>query len=142
MSVQYLYSKSFLKWFQSRVGATPLKEVAGCCNELLYAKAMKAADANASAAWYSLETAKTNELEPSRYLRFLFERLPYARTSENYGNSRRYALTARSSKLRFSNGVSKAVTYISLKRLVVSSNFILYPNLTNCRERAKKRKQY
>lgn len=41
--------------------------------------------ANASAALYSLvETAKANELEPYRYLRFLFERLPYARTSEDY----------------------------------------------------------
>lgn len=57
----------------------PSKGVAGCCNELLHAKAMKAASANASAAWYSLETAKANELEPSRYLRFLFERLPYGK---------------------------------------------------------------
>lgn len=41
--------------------------------------------ANASAALYSLvETAKANELEPYRYLRFMFERLPYARTSEDY----------------------------------------------------------
>ena len=41
--------------------------------------------ANASAALYSLvETAKANELEPYRYLRFLFERLPYARTPEDY----------------------------------------------------------
>ena len=41
--------------------------------------------ANASAALYSLvESAKANELEPYRYLRFLFERLPYARTPEDY----------------------------------------------------------
>ena len=41
--------------------------------------------AQASAALYSLvETAKANDLEPYRYLRFLFERLPYARTPENY----------------------------------------------------------
>jgi len=41
--------------------------------------------ANASAALYSLvETAKANGLEPYRYLRFLFERLPYARTSTDY----------------------------------------------------------
>jgi len=34
---------------------------------------------------YSLvETAKANGLEPYRYLRFLFERLPYARTPEDY----------------------------------------------------------
>jgi len=41
--------------------------------------------ANASAALYSLvETAKANNLESYRYLRFLFERLPYARTPEHY----------------------------------------------------------
>lgn len=41
--------------------------------------------ATASAALYSLvETAKANGLEPYRYLRFLFERLPYAKTPEDY----------------------------------------------------------
>lgn len=41
--------------------------------------------AQASAVLYSLvETAKANELEPYRYLRFLFERLPYAKTFEDY----------------------------------------------------------
>jgi transposase len=41
--------------------------------------------AQASATLYSLvETAKANGLEPYRYLRFLFERLPYARTPEDY----------------------------------------------------------
>jgi transposase len=40
------------------------------------------AGAQASAILYSLvETAKANGLEPYRYLRFLFERLPYAKTS-------------------------------------------------------------
>lgn len=41
--------------------------------------------AMASATLYSLvETAKANEMEPYRYLRFLFERLPYAKTTEDY----------------------------------------------------------
>jgi len=41
--------------------------------------------AMASANLYSLvETAKANGLEPYRYLRFLFERLPYAATPEDY----------------------------------------------------------
>lgn len=43
------------------------------------------ASARASANLYSLvETAKANGLEPYRYLRFLFERLPYATTLEDY----------------------------------------------------------
>ena len=43
------------------------------------------AGAKASAALYSLvETAKANGLEPYRYLRFVFERLPYAATLEDY----------------------------------------------------------
>ncbi len=43
------------------------------------------AGARASAALYSLvETAKANGLEPYRYLRFVFERLPYAATPEDY----------------------------------------------------------
>jgi len=43
------------------------------------------AGARASANLYSLvETAKANGLEPYRYLRFLFERLPYAKTLEDY----------------------------------------------------------
>jgi transposase len=41
--------------------------------------------AEASAAIYSLiETAKANSLEPYRYLRYLFERLPAADTEEDY----------------------------------------------------------
>jgi hypothetical protein len=40
--------------------------------------------ARASASFYSLiETAKTNGLEPSKYLRYLFEKFPYAKTSED-----------------------------------------------------------
>jgi transposase len=43
------------------------------------------AGAQASAILYSLvETAKANGLEPYRYLRFLFERLPYATAPEDY----------------------------------------------------------
>jgi len=43
------------------------------------------AGAQASATLYSLvETAKANEIEPYRYLRFLFERLPFATTQEDY----------------------------------------------------------
>jgi len=43
------------------------------------------AGARASANLYSLvETAKANDLEPYRYLRYIFERLPYARTPEDY----------------------------------------------------------
>lgn len=43
------------------------------------------AGAQASATLYSLvETAKANGIEPYRYLRFLFERLPYATTLEDY----------------------------------------------------------
>jgi len=43
------------------------------------------AGAQASATLYSLvETAKANGLEPYRYLRFLFERLPYATMPEDY----------------------------------------------------------
>jgi transposase len=43
------------------------------------------AGAQASAVLYSLvETAKANGLEPYQYLRFLFERLPYANTTEDY----------------------------------------------------------
>ena len=39
--------------------------------------------AKASAAFYSLiETAKANGLEPYAYLRFLFERLPYAKSKD------------------------------------------------------------
>jgi transposase len=41
--------------------------------------------ANASATIYSLiETAKANELEPYRYLRYLFENLPKSKTEEEY----------------------------------------------------------
>ena len=41
--------------------------------------------AQASATLYSLiETAKACGLEPYRYLRFLFERLPYAQTRQDY----------------------------------------------------------
>jgi transposase len=41
--------------------------------------------AKASATLYSLvETAKANGLEPYQYLNFLFERLPYAQTEEDY----------------------------------------------------------
>jgi len=32
------------------------------------------------------ETAKANGLEPSRYLRYLFEKYPYAKTSEDIFN--------------------------------------------------------
>lgn len=43
--------------------------------------------ARASASFYSLiETAKANGLEPSRYLRYLFEKFPYAKTSEDVFN--------------------------------------------------------
>jgi len=43
--------------------------------------------AKASAAIYSLiETAKANNLEPYRYLRYLFERLPHAKTEQDYKN--------------------------------------------------------
>jgi transposase len=43
------------------------------------------AGARASANLYSLvETAKANDLEPYRYLRYIFERLPYARTTDDY----------------------------------------------------------
>jgi transposase len=43
------------------------------------------AGARSSAILYSLvETAKANGLEPYRYLRFLFERLPYAKTKDDY----------------------------------------------------------
>ena len=43
------------------------------------------AGAHASAALYSLiETAKANGLEPYWYLRFLFDRLPSAKTAEDY----------------------------------------------------------
>jgi transposase len=43
------------------------------------------AGARSSAILYSLvETAKANGLEPYRYLRFLFERLPHAKTPEDY----------------------------------------------------------
>jgi transposase len=41
--------------------------------------------AKASAALFSLiETAKANELEPYHYLRYLFERLPLAETTEDF----------------------------------------------------------
>ena len=41
--------------------------------------------ARASAALFSLiETAKANELEPYNYLRYLFERLPVAETTEDF----------------------------------------------------------
>ena len=43
--------------------------------------------ARASASFYSLiETAKANGLEPSKYLKYLFERFPYAKTSEDVFN--------------------------------------------------------
>jgi transposase len=43
--------------------------------------------ARASSALYSLiETAKANGLRPYEYLRFLFERLPYAQTEQDYKN--------------------------------------------------------
>ena len=43
--------------------------------------------AQASATIYSLiETAKANQLEPYKYLRFLFEKLPFAQTTEDYSN--------------------------------------------------------
>ncbi|MBL0732326.1 MAG: transposase domain-containing protein [Desulfosarcina sp.] len=41
--------------------------------------------ARASAALFSLiETARANELEPYHYLRYLFDRLPVAETTEDY----------------------------------------------------------
>lgn len=33
-----------------------------------------------------IETAKANGLEPSKYLRYLFEKFPYAKTSEDVFN--------------------------------------------------------
>ena len=43
--------------------------------------------ARASASLYSIiETAKANGLEPSKYLRYLFEKFPYAKTSEDVFN--------------------------------------------------------
>ena len=40
--------------------------------------------ARASVSFYSLiETAKANGLEPSKYLRYLFEKFPFAKTSED-----------------------------------------------------------
>jgi len=43
--------------------------------------------ARASALFYSLiETAKANGLEPSKYLRYLFEKFPYAKTSKDVFN--------------------------------------------------------
>ena len=43
--------------------------------------------ARASATFYSLiETAKVNGLEPAKYLRYLFEKFPYAKTSEDVFN--------------------------------------------------------
>ena len=43
--------------------------------------------ARASASFYSLiETAKANGLEQSKYLRYLFEKFPYAKTSEDVFN--------------------------------------------------------
>jgi len=43
--------------------------------------------ARASASFYSLiETAKANGLEPSRYLLYLFEKYPYAKSSEDIFN--------------------------------------------------------
>ena len=41
--------------------------------------------AQASAGLYSLiETAKANGLEPYRYLRYLFEKLPFSQSDEDY----------------------------------------------------------
>ncbi len=41
--------------------------------------------AQASAALYSLiESAKANKLEPYRYLRYLFEKLPFAEAHDEY----------------------------------------------------------
>jgi transposase len=41
--------------------------------------------AQASAAIYSLiETAKANRLKPYDYFRFLFDRLPYAKSEDDY----------------------------------------------------------
>ena len=46
-----------------------------------------AASRAGSAAIFSLiETAKANDLEPYRYLRFLFERLPLVTRPEDYKN--------------------------------------------------------
>ena len=43
--------------------------------------------ARASTLFYSLiETAKANGLEPSKYHRYLFEKFPYAKTSEDIFN--------------------------------------------------------
>jgi transposase len=43
--------------------------------------------AEASALFYSIiETAKANGIEPSKYLQYLFEKFPYAKTSEDVFN--------------------------------------------------------
>lgn len=43
--------------------------------------------AKASADIYSLiETAKANNLEPYKYLRYLFEKIPFAKSEEDYRN--------------------------------------------------------
>jgi len=43
--------------------------------------------ARASASFYSLiETAKANGLEPYKYLRYLFEKFPYAESAEDIFN--------------------------------------------------------
>jgi transposase len=53
------------------------------------------AGASASAAIYSLiETAKANGLEPYRYLRYLFERVPHATMAEDYRSLLPQPLTA------------------------------------------------
>ncbi|NLW80494.1 MAG: transposase domain-containing protein [Desulfovibrionales bacterium] len=56
------------------------------CPELGNQKPMhcSAPAADASAMLFSLvETAKANEIEPQTYLKFLFERFPAARTTED-----------------------------------------------------------
>jgi hypothetical protein len=53
--------------------------------------------AKASAALYSLvTTARANELEPHAYLRCLFDRLPHARTVEDFETLLPFTLSATS----------------------------------------------
>ena len=58
--------------------------------------------ARASAALFSLiETAKANKLEPYHYLRYLFERLPLAKTTEDYKSLLPQNLSPEELKLNF-----------------------------------------
>lgn len=79
------------EWVTARLEQCPLHPLGGCgfARHGTYRRVTPFSDtvdgANASANLYTLvETAKANGIDPYRYLMWLFQRLPLAKTADDY----------------------------------------------------------